>query len=190
MGQSLNIEIRNMNRTLANAYYHWSGYSSTAAEMTRSIIHRFYDHEPCSDFKLAVDLLQSTGAGLYSEEWERVSSIPDKRFSNVEFHNAAVDRNRGLLSVTPDGIEDTRRLEEARVTIDISKERVDFDVLWLYSPQEYEDVYGDNAIQTIREVPFDFEDMTFSQACDLPEIIGDNGDGVLCSDGMVALWIQ
>lgn len=34
MGQSLNIEIWNNGEVLANAYYHWSAYTESAAKIT------------------------------------------------------------------------------------------------------------------------------------------------------------
>ena len=43
MGQRLNIEIKKGEQLLANCYYHWSGYSETALELTKKIIDKFDD---------------------------------------------------------------------------------------------------------------------------------------------------
>lgn len=42
MGQRLNIEIMEKEEILlANAYYHWSGYTSSSIYLTQYIIRRF-----------------------------------------------------------------------------------------------------------------------------------------------------
>ena len=38
MGQRLNIEIIENGKVLANAYYHWSGYTSSSLELTQEIL--------------------------------------------------------------------------------------------------------------------------------------------------------
>ena len=38
MGQRLNIEIMSGEKVLANAYYHWSAYTASAAELTKIIL--------------------------------------------------------------------------------------------------------------------------------------------------------
>lgn len=38
MGQRLNIEIVNGDTCLANAYYHWSGYTLSACDLTMKIL--------------------------------------------------------------------------------------------------------------------------------------------------------
>lgn len=71
MGQRLNIEIWNNGQVLANVYYHWSGYTSSALALTRKVVDGI-NKTVCDDDRLrAVWLLQNTGAGL--EERERKS---------------------------------------------------------------------------------------------------------------------
>ena len=41
MGQRLNIEIWNESKRLANAYYHWSGYTSSTLDETM----KYYEEE-------------------------------------------------------------------------------------------------------------------------------------------------
>ena len=58
MGQRLNIEICNNTRTLANAYYHWGAYTSSALEYTAKIIDAYYNlsDKITDDLELAVKL--------------------------------------------------------------------------------------------------------------------------------------
>lgn len=38
MGQRLNIEIMDSGMTLCNCYYHWSGYTQTALDITQKLV--------------------------------------------------------------------------------------------------------------------------------------------------------
>ena len=73
MGQRLNIEIkrRKDNKVLANSYYHWSAYTSSSLHLAEEIIENIYDiirKEKVSDEIKAIQLLQTTGAGLMENE--------------------------------------------------------------------------------------------------------------------------
>ena len=87
MGQRLNIEICNNTRTLANAYYHWGAYTSSALEYTAKIIDAYYNlsDKITDDLELAVKLLEVTGAGVTDEEKEEIKHDPDFDFSDINF---------------------------------------------------------------------------------------------------------
>ena len=122
MGQRLNIEIWNNGQVLANAYYHWGGYTSSSLGFTRKIIDSIGSIN-CDDDRLkAVLLLQTTGAGLTEDERE---SVLAQNFTNL---TPCYGRNEGLIAVTDKGIQSTRTWEEARVTIYLDEERIEFDV--------------------------------------------------------------
>lgn len=118
MGQRLNIEIFNEGKVLANAYYHWSGYTSSALALTKTIIENI-DKIVCKDDRLkAVWLLQTTGAGLPNDER---NSIEAKDFTELsDFTN----RNNGIIAVSHKAIQETRYWEEARVIIYLDEERI------------------------------------------------------------------
>ena len=70
MGERLNIEIVKGNKLLANSYYHWSGYSNCAVNLTIEIVNSFeyikkykVDNVKNKDILLAIRLLEATGAG-------------------------------------------------------------------------------------------------------------------------------
>ena len=69
MGQRLNIQFENNTGVLANAYYHWSGYTSSAMLLTNKIISSdLIDDTSISNKVKAVKLLELTGAGLTRDE--------------------------------------------------------------------------------------------------------------------------
>lgn len=71
MGQRLNIEIVKNGEILANAYYHWSGFSNCAIDLTEKIIEKFEytkkylveKYIKNQDLLFAIRLLEITGAG-------------------------------------------------------------------------------------------------------------------------------
>lgn len=132
MGQRLNIEIWNNGQVLANAYYHWSGYTSSSIALTRKVIDNI-DNINCDDDRLkAVWLLQNTGAGLNEDERK---SIFAKGFTNL---TPCYGRNEGLISITDNSIQETRAWEEARVTIYLDERRIDFNVGYREKKWDYD----------------------------------------------------
>lgn len=118
MGQRLNIEIVQGDIVLANAYYHWSGYTSVAFELVKQIVDSGVYYLPISDpVEKAIRMLEVTGAGLLESEFTDVYS-PDK-------FATATSRNAGLISISKTGIDETRQWEEANITIDISTGSID-----------------------------------------------------------------
>ena len=73
MGQRLVINITDKDgKSLANAYYHWSGYTNSAASTLMDMLDNYDElKEQYKDKKeLAIRLLEETGAGLNEEEVE------------------------------------------------------------------------------------------------------------------------
>ena len=53
MGERLNIEVVKGNKLLANSYYHWSGYSNCAVNLTIEIVESFeYIKNNCGFMRL------------------------------------------------------------------------------------------------------------------------------------------
>lgn len=112
MGQRLNLEIKTNDKTLANCYYHWSGYTSSALELTKIILDNLSDKELTQDY--AVELLKLTGAG-----------------------NS--DRNDGLIGITDKDIEDTRYWAEASVFINLESRKVKLDIFFVLDVRELDE---------------------------------------------------
>lgn len=195
MGQRLNIEIkrRKDNKVLANSYYHWSAYTSSSLHLAEEIIENIYDiirKEKVSDEIKAIQLLQTTGAGLMENEYNKLNE-EDKKYCSL-----ATNRNLGLISFTDEGMEETRKWEEGRLTIDIdfddkdydfygNKNLVDFEVYFQIDEEEINESYeeeiksGKLDLNNLTEFEFSLEEMTLNDIrlfmSKLDEIENNNG---------------
>ena len=119
MGQRLNIQIEandidtNETKVLANCYYHWSGYTSSAMELVNEIVDSGIYHLDILDpVEKAIRLLEATGAGLTEDELTDTYNTPK--------YNLATSRNDGLIAISEKGIKGTVAWEESRVTINLT----------------------------------------------------------------------
>lgn len=134
MGQRLNIEITAGNKVLANCYYHWSAYTSSAKFLTRQIILYLQKSRTKDPLLKAIRCLEITGAGLTTFELDDAKKLyPNKKFKK------AVDRNTGLIAISQTGIKDTQRWEEGKVTIDIYSQKIYFDVFFTETIEEFKE---------------------------------------------------
>ena len=123
MGQRLNIQFEDNTGVLANAYYHWSGYTSSAMLLTNQIISSdLIDDTSISNKVKAVKLLELTGAGLTIDEFN------DDFTSHL--YKESKGRNVGLIAISKEGIEETQTWEEARVTINLDTHQIHLDIYW------------------------------------------------------------
>lgn len=195
MGQRLNIEIRRRkdNKVLANSYYHWSAYTSSSLHLAEEIIENIYEvirKEKVSDEIKAIQLLQTTGAGLMEDEYNKLNE-EDKKYCSL-----ATNRNLGLISFTDEGMEETRSWEEGRLTIDIdfddkdydfygNKNLVDFEVYFQIDEEEINESYeeeiksGKLDLNNLTKFEFSLEEMTLNDIrlfmSKLDEIENNNG---------------
>ena len=196
MGQRLVVNIMKDGEAIANAYYHWSAYTSSAAAITNEICEIYEDTKRLarSDLELAVELLQATGAGLNEEEWNRIHTMDSNLINEIELHNC-IDRNHGLLAITAKGIEDNESWSEGSVYIDIATEEVNFAVACYYYIEEFKREYADELmpggwlyeIETVEEDPF--EDVEISTFHEVVKFIEDHPRGAICG-GDVYLWVE
>lgn len=195
MGQRLNIEIkrRKDNKVLANSYYHWSAYTSSSLHLAEEIIENIYEvirKEKVSDEIKAIQLLQTTGAGLMEDEYNKLNE-EDKKYCSL-----ATNRNLGLISFTDEGMEETRKWEEGRLTIDIdfddkdydfygNKNLVDFEVYFQVDEEEVNESYeeeiksGKLDLNNLTKFEFSLEEMALNDIrlfmSKLDEIENNNG---------------
>lgn len=125
MGQRLNIEIRKEDKVLANAYYHWSGYTSSALVLTDEILKNIDNVNFDNEVVRAVKLLEVTGAGLTSSGIE----ILNEDMKNIDFEKAT-SRNEGLITISEKGIKETQFWQEARVEIHLDVQNIILDLYW------------------------------------------------------------
>lgn len=124
MGQRLNIEIKSGEEIIANAYYHWAAYSDSAYELAEIIVNEFDNVKDMDKFGQAIALLQKTGSGVDSGDFDTAKSKLPEDFQLIR----ATNRNNGITSISEEGMTETRNWEEGRVTIDLDSKTIDFDV--------------------------------------------------------------
>lgn len=122
MGQRLNIEIKNSEGVLANAYYHWAGYTSSSLELTKQCIEFIKEKNPGNDLKAAIKVLEATGAAFGAPAWGNAVS---EGLVKGAFKGCA-DRNSGLIGAAISDIKETRTWEEGRIEINIEDRTFDF----------------------------------------------------------------
>lgn len=145
MGQRLEILIMKDGKELANAYYHWSAYTSSSFELAKEIVMAIKNRKvrQKDELKKAIRLLEITGAGVTPNEKDYLKV--SERFKNFKFMPCN-GRNEGLVAVSPDGIKETRDWQEGQVFIDIGKRKVSFDVWSYYNEDELKEYYPDEKI--------------------------------------------
>ena len=119
MGQRLNIQIEdndtdtNETKVLANCYYHWSGYTSSAMELVNEIVNSgIYNLDILDPVEKAIRLLESTGAGLAEDELTDTYNEPKYRITS--------NRNSGIIAISEEGTNRIAEWEESRVTINLT----------------------------------------------------------------------
>ena len=163
MGQRLNIEILKCERVLANAYYHWSGYTSSSLSLTKLVMDNIDEiNKDDDEIITAVRLLEMTGARLTKEELE--SSNLKINFETCE------DRSQGLIAVSKKGIRETRQWEEGRVEIDLDSKTINFNCIWSSSKEEFDDDTPYDDIPVIDD-EFDFSVIPFDKIDDIITLI-------------------
>lgn len=176
MGQRLNIEIVDGETSLANCYYHWSADTNSALELTKQIIDSYYNSKLTVGLEMAVELLEATGAGINKTERAEIQKQPEK-FGSFKFKDCT-SRNDGLISITEKGKETTREQEEGRVTIDLSTETFDFDVLLYYTMENYTyycDANFDEAtFKKLPECPFNLFYVPFKEVNNFIDFVEEN----------------
>jgi hypothetical protein len=153
MGQRLNAEIHYGDKCLANAYYHWSGYTSSAIHITERIISFFLNIKEADPYSLAteddrtltaIQILEATGAGITDPDRTEVMGSENISPTIKGYGiNKATSINDGLIGLTERQMNITRQLEEGRVAIDILNETVNFDCWVFDTNEEYDKWYSD-----------------------------------------------
>lgn len=151
MGQRLNLEIQNNGEALANSYYHWSGYSTSSLELTLAVISAYKEGD--SNVKDALRLLQATGARITKDSWDY--GVEKGYF--LGDYSDFMDRNSGLIGISPEEIHETRGWAEGTVVIHLDKKTIDFECCHEF-PDAYEEgvhPYLVEDIESRKGIPFE-----------------------------------
>lgn len=190
MGQRLNVEIKENDEILANAYYHWSGYTSSAIGTALDILKGMDSVEQYQDRRVyAIKLLELSGSGLTDDEMEYVkNNIPD--YEKYEF-KMTTGRNNGLTAISEKGMNTTRCWEEARVTIDLTTKTVTVDATFIEDVKDWEEANGIKCELPRHNV--DFDNIPFDKVHEVYEFVRELNDkcmyGFRLSDTEVCSFI-
>lgn len=152
MGQRLVIHMMNdFDEEIANAYYHWSAYTSSSLSLLKLIAdalkliqeestekwavtdytNRVYHTkiDSLNDHELATILLYATGAGLRDtkESIEVLCKNDEKRLRIPAI--SSIDRNEGLIELTKEGMDNSCTWSEGDAYVYIRSGDVEFEVL-------------------------------------------------------------
>lgn len=139
MGQRLVINVYEKDEKVANAYYHWSGYTLSSLEILKDISRAYAEDKNMS----AVDLLKTTGAKLADDE--------------------NCDRNEGIIETTEEGMYDSSRWSEGDIHIYLDENRFDFDVIMYQDKDDIkydlENYWENIELKDIKQLGFDLENL-------------------------------
>jgi hypothetical protein len=150
MGQRLNLEIKTNDKVLANAYYHWSGYTTSSLEITKSAIQFILNNEIKLDVESAIKILEHTGASFNDKAWKNAldSGIVKGEFKECQ------GRNAGLIGVTESDMKETRVWEEGRIEINIENKSFRFKCA-----HEKDYIEDDDIWDKIKDMFFEIKDI-------------------------------
>lgn len=141
MGQRLVITVRKEQEDIAKIYFHWSGYSVSALQETRSLLEAIDTNE--EDIKkLQLNIIracESMGGGIDggagSEEFSYVCNM----FPNVNFKGDP-SRDFGLVALSERGMSEMQCWIDENIVIDLDCNRIYNSVFYEYhSIEEYEE---------------------------------------------------
>lgn len=150
MGQRLVITVRKEREDIAKIYFHWSGYSVSALEETRSLLEDIDINE--EDIKkLQLNIIracESMGGGIDggagSEEFSYVCNM----FPNLSFKEDP-NRNCGLVALSENDMEKIQLWSNGNIVIDLDYNRIYNSVLHEYHSLEEYEAYTDESADEV-----------------------------------------
>lgn len=185
MGQRLNVEIWNNGKVLANAYYHWSAYTDSAAQIVNAALN-YINNNPIqddNDLLYAVRILEATGAGLTTNEIEHAKKLPV--LDGVIFAECN-GRNDGLIGISEEGISETRLWQEGSAYIYLDEKRISFRVFhtqrkWEWEKEQREEYENEKAnAKDLDVVSLNFDDIKFEAWADCNDFLRSREEPFIC----------
>lgn len=161
MGQRLVVTVQKDERDICKIYYHWSAYSFSALLETQKIVNCIYNHKDETEKELLLRLIrfcEKSGGGIDGKEseFQYIQSL----YPNEKFQKEDYSRNRGLIALSENGMDDMQKWSEGDVIIDIDEEKIYNGVFSYY---ESIDDYNDE----LKEYEDDFEPLTLDDIVDI-----------------------
>ena len=172
MGQRLNIQIEandtdtNETVVLANCYYHWSGYTSSAMELVNEIVDSgIYNLDILDPVEKAIRLLEATGAGLAEDELTDTYNTPKYKVST--------NRNDGLIAISEEGTNRVAEWEESRVTINLTTGSINMSDMFYDETDEFSSAVYETKVKNLYNLKADLNS-SFDTFQDLYTELNDN----------------
>lgn len=179
MGQRLVISVwrnEDSQEKLATIYYHWSAYTMSALEEVRSLIRgirdNYNDYKNTSDTDIQYHLIkycENRGGGIMGRDADCELEYIKTVFPNHEFKIDMIGRNKGLIAISNEGMNDLQTLSEGDIDIYLEERRVD-NFVTSYITESYEEYFE------YRKDIYDEKDDEIIKFEDIPEIYYDPGN--------------
>lgn len=150
MGQRLVIEFEGDNEAelVATGYYHWDAYTMPALDTLGKIINTLGDNEvmaEASKFTTSVvdAVVAMTHNGAFIHEDECVVDGEEELTKYLMTLNHDGNRNDGIVSISPDGMQNSINWSEGYIGVDLNHNEFTFRVYCPLTPEEYNDIYAD-----------------------------------------------
>ena len=192
MGQRLIVTVKSMGEDLCKMYFHWSAYTISALMEVRDMMAEFpmetkskedailYFIRYCEEYGGGID------GGMDSKEWDYITN----KYPNYKFKNENINRNRGLIAISENGMDEMQSWSEGDIYINLDEMTVHNEVFWCY---DNIDKYNQELIDredepiTLDKIPevgeigvFDFEDIddVIANLEDIPGYVCRNGNEI------------
>lgn len=166
MGQRLIMTIKEDDKDLMKVYYHWSAYTISSLVEAQQFIDSYYEDEleEVEDTKLrCIRALEKIGARLENEtELEEFKKL----YPNEKTINDSINRNKGLIAITEQGMKDLQEYSEGDIIINLSAATVCCDCVSIYEDLEE---YNEWNEEDLKEEDLDHLDIDLENI-DFPEI--------------------
>lgn len=171
MGQRLVVTVKSTGEDLCKMYFHWSAYTISALMEVRDMMAEFpmetnskedailYFIRYCEEYGGGID------GGMDSKEWNYITN----KYPNYKFKSENINRNRGLIAISEDGMDEMQSWSEGDIYINLDEMTVHNELFLYYDDiDEYNRELADREDEsiTLDEIPevgeigdFDLEDI-------------------------------
>ena len=175
MGQRLVITVRKEQKDIAKIYFHWSGYSESALEETRSLL-KDIDTKEENIKKLQLNIIracENMGGGIDGGAGSAEFSYVCDMFPNVSFKEDP-NRNYGLVALSENDMEKIQRWSNGNIVIDLDYNRIYNSVFHEYHSLEEYEAYADKSAYEVYcyESDIDIADFRMEYIDEVIDFIG------------------
>lgn len=192
MGQRLVVTVKSTGEDLCKMYFHWSAYTISALMEVRDMMAEFpmetnskedailYFIRYCEEYGGGID------GGMDSKEWNYITN----KYPNYKFKSENINRNRGLIAISEDGMDEMQSWSEGDIYINLDEMTVHNELFLYYDDiDEYNRELADREDEsiTLDEIPevgeigdFDLEDIddVIANLEDTPGYVCRNGNEI------------